>query len=171
MVLRPCQRGLACDGFYAADACGDAAFACDFEEADVASAGNVGAAAQFGGVVAHRNHAHEVAVFFAKQHHGAGFLRVFQAHGFDAHGYVLHDGVVDAAFDFGDFGGADALRVGDVEAGKLGVLQRAFLLDVAAEYVAQGFVHEVGYAVVAHDGFAHGVIHFGANAVADFQAA
>ena len=29
----------------------------------------------------------------------------------------------------------------------------------------------MGYAVVAHDGFAHGVIDFGANAVADFQAA
>ena len=169
--LHPIERGLAGDGFDAADACGDTAFAGDFEEADVAGACNVCAAAQFGGVVAHRNHAHEVAVFFAKQHHGAGFLCVFDGHGFYAHGYVFHNGVVDAAFYFGDFFGSNRLRVGDVKAREFGVLQRAFLFDVRAEYITQGFVHQVGYAVVAHDGFAHGVIHFGANAVADFQAA
>lgn len=97
------------------------------------------------------------------------FLRVFNGHGFHFDGHVGDNRGVDAAFDFGDFFRADALRVGNVEAGQLGVLQAAFLFDVCAQNIAQGFVHQVGNAVVAHDAVADVVVDFGGYGISHFQ--
>jgi hypothetical protein len=56
--------------------------------------------------------------------------------------------------------------VGEVEAGALGIDQRALLLHVAAQHFAQGLVHQVGGRVVAHGAararrrpWRHGVAH------------
>ena len=128
-------------------------------------------AAQFGRETAHLQYAHFVAVFFAEEHHGAGFLGIFHAHNGGVDGNVGQNGFVDAAFYFDDFFGSYCLRMGNVETGGFGGNQRAFLFNVFAQYIAQGFVHQVGGAVVAHIGIADFVIHFGGNAVADFQTA
>ena len=159
------------DGFYAAHAGGDAAFRHDLEQADVAGALHMGAAAQFGGEVAHGQHAHFIAVFFAEQHHRAGFLRGFHAHHFGLDRQIVADHAVDHALQLGDLFCADRFAVGEVEAGALRIHQRALLRDMVAQHVAQRRVQEVGGGVVAGAGGARVQIDGGGHAVADGQAA
>ena len=61
--------------------------------------------------------------------------------------------------------------VGKVETGALGIHQAALLLHVAAQHFTQGFVHDVGYAVVAHSGHAYRLVHFRLYAIAYAQGA
>jgi hypothetical protein len=89
---------VAADRLDAAHAGRDAAFHDDLEQADVAGAGDVGAAAQLlrGTDV---EHAHFVAVLLAEQHHGAGLLRLVDRHHARLGRGVGDDLVVDDALD------------------------------------------------------------------------
>ncbi len=78
-ALQVGQRVRAGDGFDAAHASGHAAFGHDLEQADVARALHVGAAAQLA-AGANVQHAHGFAVLLAKQHHRAGGLGRFDVH-------------------------------------------------------------------------------------------
>jgi hypothetical protein len=75
----------------AANACGNRAFARHRDQADIAGAANMGAAAELHRpaervaalrprATAHRYHAHLVAIFFAEQRTGAGFAGIVHRH-------------------------------------------------------------------------------------------
>ena len=127
----------------------------DLDRADVAERAHVGAAAQLGRVRAGLEHAHDVAVLVAEERDGAELL-----------GVVLR-GLVVADRDVGedvvrstrssisaDLLGRDRLVVAEVEAQPVGRHERALLLHVVAEHLAQRPVQEVGGGVVAADGVA-----------------
>ena len=147
--------GLAGDGFEAAGAGGDCSFGDDFNEADFAGGGNVGAAAEFAAVTASVHDAHGLAVFLAEEGEGAfGFFVELGFVGGD--GGVFEDALVDETLDLTELGGSDGLEVGEIEAETVGGVERAGLADVRAEDFAQGPVEEVGRGVVAVDGAAAG---------------
>ena len=68
--------GLASDGFYAANACGNGTFCDQFKHADLVGVGHVDATAKFDGW-AKFNDANGVAVFFAEKGHGPFLLGAF----------------------------------------------------------------------------------------------
>jgi hypothetical protein len=122
-------------------------FADDLEQADVAGALHVGAAAEFGGEVPDAEHAHVVAVLLAEQGHGAGF-----------HGFVVahHAGTASAlaricsltSVRWRQLVRRSGLEVGEVEAQLVGRDQRALLRDMRAEHLAQRGVQQMRGGVV-----------------------
>ena len=133
------------DGLDAAEVRADRALGHDLHRADVAEGAYVGAAAELGGVRAGLEHAHDVAVLVAEEGDGAELL------GLGLGGLV----VADRARWRGSRGwrgprcaaicvGGDRLVVAEVEAQPVGRDQRALLLDVVAEHLAQRPVQEVG---------------------------
>ena len=76
-------------------------------------------AAEFDGeaVVAHADHAHDVAVFFAKECHRAFFLRGVAAHLFDDDRRIAEYLRVHHCFYLRDVCGAERLVVREVKAG------------------------------------------------------
>ena len=46
------------------------------EKSDLCGVVNVRTAAEFGGILAHKDNAHDLAVLFAEEHHGAHFFRL-----------------------------------------------------------------------------------------------
>ncbi len=139
------------DGFDAADAGGDGAFADELDEADFAGGGGVRAAAELGGEVADLDDADLVAVLFAEERHGVvlvdGDVDGHVDEGLDAG--VGEDLAVDDVFDLLQLFVGDAGEVREVEAQAGRVDERAGLLDVRAEDFAQGGVEQVGAGVVA----------------------
>ncbi len=125
---------------------------------------DVGAAAQLLGA-ADRQHAHLVGVLLAEQHHRAGLLRRLQGHHLGLGRGVGEDLAVDDLLDLADLLGAHRRGVGEVEAGLVGIDQRALLLHVGAEHLAQRLVHQVGDRVVARGGGARGDVHPGGDAL------
>jgi hypothetical protein len=113
--------------------------------------------------------AHFVAVLFAEQHHGAGLLRLLDRHHARAGRRVCDDFVIDDALDASDFFRRDRLRMGEVEAGLVGIDLRTLLLHVRAEHFAQRLVHQVRRRMVAHRAGARRGIDFRRDAAADFQ--
>ena len=82
----------------------DRAFADDLEQADVAGAQRMRAAAQLDRIflavgAAHRQHAHFVAVLLAEQRHGAGGDRLLGRHQPRVDRAVLPDALVDLVLD------------------------------------------------------------------------
>ena len=149
LVLHPGERIVASNGFDAAHASGHAALGHDLEQADVAGAGHVGAAAEFARE-ADIQHAHGVAVFLAEQRHGAALDRVVIGHDLRHGGLVGQDLSIDDGFHAGDLLGGQRRVLREVETGLVGIDQRAALLDVSAQHLAQRLVHQVGGGVVAH---------------------
>ena len=149
---------------------GHAAFSHHLEQADIARALHMGAAAQFA-AGADVQHAHGFAIFFAKQHHGAGFLGAVDVHHAGFRGAVGQDFRVHAGFDLADLRVRHGCVVRKVEPGALGIDQRAFLLHMAAQHFAQGLVHEVRDRMVAHGGRAQGHVHLGVHCVTHSQRA
>ncbi len=88
--LHPTERVVAGDGLDTADTGRDATFRDDLEKADVAGPRDVRAAAELARS-ADVEHAHFVAVFFAKEHHRAGFLRRLDWHHARLRRHVLQD--------------------------------------------------------------------------------
>src|SRR5581483_7243666 len=169
LLVDQAERALAGRGLDAADAGRDAALGIDLEESDVAGARDVRAAAEFARG-ADVEHAHLVAVLLAEEHHGAGALRLLDRHDLRARRRVLQDLGVDARLDLADLLLAHRLAMREVEARLVGVDERAALLDVAAEHVAQRLVHEVRDRVVAHRAPAKRAVDASLDAVADLQA-
>ena len=146
------------------------AFAHNFEKTNVARGLNVGASAKLS-AGANVKHAHGFAVFFAKEHRGAGFLGAFNVHHARMGCGIGQYFCIDDGFNLANFGVAYRRVVSKVKTGALGIDQAALLLHVAAQHFAQGFVHEVRGTVVAHGGGAQCGVHMGLYGVAHFQAA
>ena len=157
-------------GFDAAHTSSDTAFRHHLEQTNVARGVHMGAATEFA-AGPDVQHPHGVAVLLAKQHHGAGFLRGFQIHHPGLGGGVGQNLGVHTGFNLADFSVGDGCVVGEVEAGALVVHQGAFLLHMRPQHIAQGLVHQVRGAVVAHRGGTQVGINASGEHVAHFQAA
>jgi hypothetical protein len=164
------ERVLAGDRLDPADAGGDAALGDDLEEADVAGALHVRSAAELA-ARADVEHAHLVAVLLAEQHHRAELLRLVDRHHPRVRRMVLQDLGVDELLDLPDLLVGQRRVVHEVEAGAVGVDERALLLHMLAEHLAQRLVHQVGGAVVAHGAGAALGVDLGVEAVADLDLA
>ncbi len=171
-------RLLARLGLDAAHARGDRAFADDRDEADVAGARDMGAAAQLHRIGAravgavdrsHRDDAHFLAVFLAEQGAGARLARLLDAHQARDDGLVAEDDAIGDVLDRGDLLRRDRLGVGDVEAQPVGRDQRALLRDMVAEHHAQRLVQQMGRGMVGADRRARLVIDLQLQRHADLQ--
>ena len=128
---------------------------------------HVGAAAQLGGVRTGLEHAHDVAVLVAEEGDGAELLGVrpwWSRSGAPGRwrGSRRWRGPRSRAICVG----RHRLVVAEVEAQPVGVDERALLLDVLAEHLAQRPVEEVGGGVVAADGVAPGDVDGGGRLLA-----
>ena len=169
-LLQVGQRVVAGDGLDAPDAGGHAAFGDDLEQADVAAALHMRAAAQLA-AGADVEHAHLVAVLLAEQHHRAELLRLVERQHARLRGGVGQHLGVDQGLDLADLRIGDRRVVREVEARALGVDQRALLLHMRAQHLAQRLVHQVRGAVVAHGPRAALGVDAGDEAVADLDLA
>ena len=99
--------------------------------------------------VADRDDADAVAVFLAEQRHRAGGDRFFRRSHVGLHRRVAVDLLVDDALDVVELLARDRLEVHEVEAQPIGRDERAGLLDVRAEHLAQRRVQQVRRRVIA----------------------
>src|SRR5690606_28836706 len=170
--VHPGQRRSTGDRLDAAHAGGHAAFADDLEQADVTGARDVGTATQLDGeAAAHGQHAHALAVFLTEQRHGTLGLGGLDVGFLDFHRGVATDLGVDHFFQLAQLLRLDRLEVAEVEAQALAVDQRALLLDVLAEDLAQRGMQQVGGRVVLRGGLTDTRLDLGTHAGADAQAA
>ena len=128
--------------------------------ADIADPPDVGAAAQFGGKIAHAQHPHPVAVFLAEQRHGASGHRFVRGHERVSPGVGANLGV-DQALDRLQLFRGHRFKMGEVEAQPGGIDQRAFLRHMVSENLAQGGVHQVGRRVLQRGGVTLRGVHLG----------
>ncbi len=157
--------------FDTAHARGHTALGGDLEQTDVAGARDMRTATQFGGVVAHLQHAYVLAVLLAEQRHRAELERFLHAHVVDFGRVVGAHLLVDLAFDDRQVLGADRREVREVETQAIGGDQRALLLHVGAQHFAQGGMQQVGGRVVEDGGAAALAIDLAGQHIADLQAA
>ncbi|GBF31521.1 hypothetical protein MnTg04_01482 [bacterium MnTg04] len=108
----------------------------------------MGSATQLGGKIAHAHDPHPVAVFLAKQGHGAGADRIVIAHGPALRLSVFPDFEVDPALDLHQLLRTERLKVREIEAQPVGCDQRAFLGYMVAEQSSQCGMQQVGGRVI-----------------------
>ena len=119
------------------------------------------AAAKFN-ALAKLHHAHAVAVFLAEEGDGTELLGLFDRHiAMVLHRNVLADTAVHDAFHLAQFLGRNLLEMRKVEAQVVGRHERALLLHVRAEHLAQGLVEQVRGSVVGFAGMACLSVHRG----------
>ena len=116
------------------------------------------------------DHAHEVAVLLAEEHHRAELPRLVDRRRERAHRDVLEDLLVDDPLDPLALLRRERLPVREVEAQLVGPHRRARLADVLAEHLAQRRVQEVRRRVVRHRREAHAPGDHRAHAVAGREA-
>ena len=102
LLLHPLQRAVGGHRLDPADAGRDRRLRHDLEEADVAGAPHMRAAAQLGGEIAHADDAHFVAVFLAEQRHRTGLDRLVVLHQPRLDRDVAADLLVDQPLDLAD---------------------------------------------------------------------
>ena len=130
----------------------------DFEHADFAGAPHVRAAAKLLAVeaarrrgVGNRDDADVgLRILVAKERQRAGSERVVNVHDVRAHFEVFQDFFVHLLLDFGELARIHGGEMRKVEAQVIGRDERAGLLHVRAENVAQRGVHQVRRGVIAH---------------------
>ena len=137
------QRALGGHRLDAANARRDTRFGHDLEQADVAGALDVGAAAQLGGEIAHGQHAHLVPVFLPEQRHRARLDRRVVGHDARFDRVIGADGAIDERFDGADLLVGQRLRMRKIEARAVRIDERALLRDVRPEHLAQRRVHQM----------------------------
>ena len=116
-------------------------------------------------------HANLVAVFLSKQGHGATRNGVVKGHHLGLRGCVFKNLCVHTLFNFLNFRGRNRLIVRKVESSPLGIHQRALLLNMVAEHLAQGLVHKMGDRVISGSLFAAADINAGLNPIGKTQTA
>ncbi len=132
---------------------------------------HVRAAAQFHAETGHRHDAHRVAVFLAEQRRRAGCDRFVGGLQLGLNRRVPPDLLVDDRFDLAQLLGGERGVVGEVEPQPVGRHQRAALLDVRPEHLAQRGVQQVGGGVVPARRVAGRVVHGGHHGVTRLQVA
>ncbi len=133
----------------AAHAGGDAALGYHLEEADVAGAPDVRATAQLARG-ADVEHAHFVPVLISEKSERTRLDRLVVLHDARRGRGIGENLGVDPGLDPPDFFLRHRRVVREIEARPAGIHQRAPLLHVRAQHLAQRLVHEVGRGVVAH---------------------
>src|SRR5581483_6040022 len=164
------ERALAGDRFDAPDAGGDAAFGLELEDADLAGAVDVRAAAELGGEVADLDHAHDVAVLVAEKSERASFHRLVVARLFDLHVGVDADALVHALLDVGELFVADRAGMAEVEAQPVRRDERAGLVHVLSQLLAQHRMKNVRRRMVERGAPAIISINGQADFIADLDA-
>ena len=81
-------------------------------------------------------HANFIAIFFAEQHHRAGFLRIVDRHHTRLRSGVGEDFFIHDIFDIAQIFRRDRRMVREIEARFIRIDQRAFLRHVATEHFA-----------------------------------
>ena len=181
------EGGGARDGLDAAHSGGGGLFDGDFEDADVAGAADVRAAAKLLAVkaarrrgIGNRHDAHILlGIAVAEEGQRAGSERVVDRGDVGLDLGVEQNFVVHLLLDVAQFGGINRGEVRKIEAQACRLDQRPRLLDVRAENVAQRGVHQVRRRVIAldvlapravgvsRDAIAHGKFFLRHNAVRD----
>jgi hypothetical protein len=129
----------------------------------------MGSTTKLRGEVAHAQHPYPIGIFLAEESHGARGLGVLQGHDAGLDRVILANYLVHPALDGPQLLATDGLEVGKVEAQPFGVHQRALLLNVIAQDLAQGRMHQVGGGVVEGRGAAPFRVHLGFQLIADAQ--
>ena len=169
-VVDECQRAGAGHRFDAADARGHAGLGNDLEQADVAGTRHMRAAAQFGGEIAHLQHAHAVAVLLAEQRHRAEIERFLVTH-VSNFGFVVAAHLrVDHVFDAAQFLARHRLEMREVETQPIRRHQRAFLRDMFAKHLAQRRVQQMRRRMIEHGGLTARAVDARHDLRADAQA-
>ena len=114
------------------------------------------AAAQLDAVAAHIDHADDIAVFFTKQCGRADFSRFIDWHFTRVDHITGQDGLIDHPFDLADLLGRHGGEMREVKAQAVGFDERARLVDMIAQDVAQRALQQVRRAVGTADGAASG---------------
>ena len=150
VALEERHRAGAGDGLDASQVGADRPFADDLDRADVAGGADVRAAAELDRT-ARLEHTHDVAVLLAEEGDRAEALGLVLGCLEGPHRRVRQRLAVRQVLDAGDLLGAERRVVREVEPQAIGGDERAGLLDVLAEHLAQGVVDEMGRRVVAAD--------------------
>ena len=116
-------------------------------------------------------HPNRLTILLAKQHHGASCLRRFNVHDTCLRLDIGQNLGVDAVLYVTNLRAGHRRVMGKVKPGALRVHQRAFLLYMRAKNFAQGFVHQVGHAVVALRSGARRFVDLGGDLVANPECA
>ncbi len=169
------ESGGARDGFDAAHSGGCGLFDCNFKHADVAGAADVRAAAKFLAVESARGrwigNRHNTDILFGvavtEEGERPGSERVVNRGDVGLNLGVEENFIVHLLFDVAQFGSVDGGKMREVEAQAAGLDERAGLLDVRAENVAQSCMHQVSRRVIALDVLAARAVSVSRNAVAE----
>ena len=165
----------------AAHAGGNRAFADDLEQADIAGAAHMSAAAQLDRIgmlglgarlaLAHADDADLFAVFLAEQRKRALGDRLVGTHQMRLHRGVLQYHGVGKVLHRADLSRRHRPRMGEVEAEPPGLDQRALLRNVQPKHLAQRLVQEMRGGMIGARRGAAGMIDFEVDNLADFQRA
>src|SRR6185312_10575655 len=166
----------------AAHAGGDGALRDDLEEADIAGAADMRAAAQLDreglermavhvGLGAHGDDAHLVAVFLAEERQRAGLDRLLRRHEPRRHLAVLADAVVDLALDDADVLAREGARLAEIEAQPVGRHERALLRHMLAQAPAQCLMQQMRHRVIGAERGAARLIDAQLDEVAELERA
>ena len=137
------------------------------EKTDVARARDVGATTKLyrKAIIAHCQHPDFIAIFFAKERHGARSNGVIHAHQFRGHFCVGTHLFVHHRSDAGEGFSRYRLTMGKIKAQALGIDQRAFLQNVISQLPSQRFVQEMRRRVVKACPITQSGIDLGINRV------
>jgi hypothetical protein len=134
-----------------ADARGNRAFFNEGENADVRRIMDVGATAKFLRIIAEFNDADIRAILLGEFHFGSEFLRFFDRQDLRLLRDRFRDLGVDFLFDAPEFFRSQFAARGEVETEVILIDVGAFLIDVAPQDIAKGFMKKVGRRVIALD--------------------
>ena len=165
------ERALPRHGLDAPHAGSDAALGDDLEQADVAGPADVRAAAELRREIAELQHAHLIAVLVAEKRERAGRDRFVVGQHANVGVVVQAHLLVDERLDLGELLGAHGLVVREIEAQAIRRDERALLLNVRAEHLAQRRMQQMRGGVIQHDRGAALRVDLRLHAVADRDAA
>src|SRR5216683_6076108 len=131
------ERALPGEHFDPAHSRRDARFRFELEEADIARAIYVRAAAKFDREIAHAHDAHDIAVLVAEERKRTSFNRVVVSHLLGRDFGVLANARVDIFFDRREVALAHWPLMAEIEAQPIWRDQRARLMDVRTQDFAQ----------------------------------
>ena len=134
----PGHGALAGEGLDPAHAGRDGRFGNNLDQANVAGARHMRAAAQLDRKIPQPQHAHPLAVFLAEQRHGTGLLGRGEVHFLIVCRLIGTHLGVDHILDGAQFPVGQGFAMGEVEPQALGIDQRTFLCDMIAQHPAQG---------------------------------
>ena len=115
-------------------------------------------------------HAHFIAIFFAEQRFGAGGDGLVGGHQPGGGVGILADHCVDLGLDPLQFFRRHRLGMGEVKAQPLGIHQRAFLADMAAQHALERGMQQMGGAMIGAGGAAAFAVHLQVHRIAGREA-